>query len=398
MKDVMLSAKSPLLVGSGRPFGTTDEAPTLAFPLPSTVAGALRGAWAHQEKWSFSVPAVIDKLRGTQVSGPLLGKRRDDDSVTLHVPRPADAVGFRFLGRGGAQVGRVTPVSGITGGMNGPSTLSPLGFTVDALNDGEPFEAVNLGAFWSMRTMARWLLDAPTQLPLDELDITGPLPIDTRTHVEIVPGRRTARDEHLFQTQGLDFGPAWDETTQRWSDEEAVLMAQIDASLEPALRTFGGRSRVVGVEPAPAGVWPTVCEPGLSGALGGKRWFKLHFLTPALFKHGWYPSWLSPQGEHLQGPWGGDGPRVRLVGAAGGAWQTVSRWDLNAKGRGTFHRAFPAGGVLWFKVLDEGLDIAARWFEHVSDDGAKDGFGLVVPGVWDGIKSLTANNDKKGLS
>ena len=109
--------------------------------------------------------------------------------------------------------------------------------------------------------------------------------------------------------------------------------------------------------------------------------------TPAIFKDGWKPGWLS---DDLVGTPPGANVRLWLVGASIRRWRAVSGWslaDLPGQPRGAkpVKRMVPAGGVYFFEKVDgQASALAERWLEAVSDDeqDRRDGFGLATWGVW----------------
>ncbi|MCY3709413.1 MAG: hypothetical protein OXG26_11000 [Caldilineaceae bacterium] len=113
--------------------------------------------------------------------------------------------------------------------------------------------------------------------------------------------------------------------------------------------------------------------------------FKLYFATPAIFKHGWLPSWLSDYTLPGAYPPENAAPiSLKLITAAVGKPVPVGGWDM-AKGEAKpTLRAVPAGSVYYFELLDrDRIDdlIDAFHYQNISDERADEGFGLALIGV-----------------
>lgn len=99
MTSYFIDPKAPLLFGDGRPFGATECAETLPFPLPSTVAGAMRTAYAEQRGMAFA--GSRETLLSLPIAGPLLASRslaNPQGDLEVYLPKPADAVYLQDTG------------------------------------------------------------------------------------------------------------------------------------------------------------------------------------------------------------------------------------------------------------------------------------------------------------
>ncbi len=113
--------------------------------------------------------------------------------------------------------------------------------------------------------------------------------------------------------------------------------------------------------------------------------FKLYFVTPAIFKQGWLPSWLDKNtfsGAYPIEP--AASIPLQLITAAVGKSVPVGGWDM-AKGQAKpTWRAVPAGSVYYFELLDrDRIDdlIAAFHYQNISDERTEEGFGLALMGI-----------------
>lgn len=82
------------------------------------------------------------------------------------------------------------------------------------------------------------------------------------------------------------------------------------------------------------------------------RFFKMYLITPAIFKNGWYPSWLkwSEKDNTYEGEW--QGLKLKLITAAIGKPLAIGGYDMYKKRPKPLFRAVPAGSVYYFHLED----------------------------------------------
>lgn len=386
MQTYLIRPQAPLVFRTGRPFGATGGGETLPFPLPGTLAGALRTAWAEQQPQRPDYPALRETLCAATIAGPLAAAITADGRVESLLPRPADAL---YLGSGeDMRVWRLQPQEIPPGcGCDLPAGLLPVLLDA-AAPKGKPSKGAP--AFWRAPVLAEWLAG---RLPQGAAATHGAasLPVDIRTHVALRPDTWASDAGRLFQSAGLDFGARHRETGG-WQAESYALLARSSLAIEPALRRLGGEGRLAHI--APADAWPQppagLFDAIVGSAAGGRPpRLRLVLASPALFAGGWRPGWLDGR---LEGsPPDCPGLRLRLRAAAVERWQAVSGWDM-AAGRGgkggqprAVRRLVPAGAVYWFDLLEgDAAALAALWLTPLADDpqDRRDGYGLALPGCW----------------
>jgi len=392
MSSYLIEPKAPLLFRDGRPFGASELAETLPFPLPSTVAGALRAAYG--ERCSLNFADVKDELLKLEAHGPLLaGLGIVGGEPSLYFPKPADAIYYKE--GEGLIAAHLVPGAVLPNEKEGtdlPEGLHPL-----FLNYESNEKPAKGAAFWTLANTAAWLANASdAPIPADTIGVDA-LPTEIRTHVGIDGNRLTNRDGAVFQTAGLDFGPRQNPKEERgWESQSFGLLARFrqPGSEETLLadgcfRTVGGEGRLASIKPCAA--WPEIPDT-LDKALANTRWLKLLFVTPALFDGGWRPAWLDGK-PPIDSPPGLAGLKLRLCAAALERWQPFSGWELRTPDgrRGGAARAVrrlvPAGSVYWFEVLEGDAETLRKlWLAPLSDrpQDRLDGFGLAIPGIWSG--------------
>lgn len=380
-----LLPKAPLVFRTGRPFGETGGGDTYPFPLPSTLAGALRTAWAEQQPGRFN---YRDEQRQAElltkpVHGPLLA-RIEGERLTALLPRPADAL-YLAADDGTVRAYRLAPqlVDGAGCDLPHPDLLPVL--LDEAAPAGKP--PSDLPVFWTADIMNRWLHGA--KLPPDPTQHgVGALPVEHRTHVALADDTFAADPGALFQSGGLDFAmrrkpQVGDLASRGWHDEEFALLVRTGFSVAPTLRRVGGEGRFARIEPATG--WPAL-PAKLAQTIADEKQKRLRLVlaTPALFKDGWRPGWINA--DTLEGsPPDHDDLRLRLRACACERWQALSGWDLVAHKPRAVRRLVPAGAVYWFEILQGDADAIARlWLAPLADrkQDRLDGFGLALPGLW----------------
>lgn len=395
IQDYLLSPLSPLVFRSGTAFGSTDAALTVDFPLPSTLAGALRAAARSAEPDDLEV-------ENQPVYGPLLiemnaaGHGRGD----LLLPTPADLVfaceQYRpFNLKAYPLVPHPPPT-----GAGWDEGLDPKLLHVDFVGgkDQLPADKPVVGpAYLRLSRYLEWLCgtaayDSTTgtlkwQSPLG----LSAIPRAVRDHVSIEPESQTADEGVLFRSQGLDLGPRFQEDPDIWCYYGLIM--QTPLRLPAGCVRVGGRARLAQLE-ALSGLWPH-CPRLLRDYLRRSRGLRLILATPAIFANGWLPGWLEQQDDGL---WSGrPDPALDLTltlrAVAVSGWQPVSMRDAMGT-RSPVRRMAPAGSVYWFSIAGDPAAAANLWLQPLSDSerDKNDGFGLVLPGVWNPPATADKNN------
>lgn len=357
MNTYLIEPKAPLVIRSGRPFDGQTGADEARFPSPSTLAGALRSAYAES-----AGKALCSELAQIPVAGPL--PVRLAETPELMVPKPEDALYFWNEDKTAVHLVRAAPDKLIEGeGCDLPGGLLPVQLT-------EPIKSKPASGprWWSISDLLAWRSSEPALLNFDRVKQNGwsPLPDEIRTHVGMNADTKAAESGKLFQTAGLDF---WTRNGQegRFPENRIAITGCIAGDIAPGLITLGGERRLSAIAPAPVGLWPALPSDFVANIqkVGG---LSLTMLTPALFDSGWRPR---------------DIPGLKLRAAALDRWQAHSGWDLVQQKPRAGRKLVPAGAVYWYQITGE-IDLASLWLAALSDDeqDRRDGFGLVLPQPW----------------
>lgn len=376
---VLLRPRDPLIARDARPFAADPgaRATTLPWPLPSTVAGALRTHIGSARGFTWG-PGDAARARLIGVHGPLLAARQADETGwTPYIHQPRDAV----LTGDPQQLAAHRLLPGTLRPGEGCDLPHPALHPLETTTDDKP---LTHAAFWSIDDVQAWLTaprggEPPTAwLPA--------LPRQTETHVSIDPKTGLNQTGALFATTGLVFGRL--HSAPAAQPQEYALLCQIADpdgwSAAPSVLPLGGERRLAQLEPGDA-AWPSPSNL-LRTALRASMRLRLLLVTPALFEGGWRPGWLDAD---LRGaPPGAPELRLRLVSAAIGRRTPVSGWDYQTRAPKPTRFAAPAGSVYFFEIdgdrplADDEID--RLWLTPLSDDAQdrRDGFGLALPGTW----------------
>lgn len=442
VRTLLLRPRDPLLLRDGRPFAADPgaRARTLEWPLPQTVAGALRSHIGGALDYDWGTEDGRRRARSILVHGPLpVARRAADVDWTVYVPAPRDALLYHPEGASDREARKVwclRPVAQLRGGAGCdlPEGLLPL-----QMNEGEDFKPAEDDPYWTLGAAADWLAQpvsdnlAWLDLPRDEWPTLAAPRRDTRVHVSINWETGTSAEGRLFSSESLAFADASvtprprDGTTRE--SPALALLCRVSGAREwdgaRAMLPLGGERRLAALDPvAPA--WPAP-DARVVKALtaNGNRRLRLQLVTPAIFGQGWLPDGHradhfrpvahrggtarrgtlpprhdSPPEDRALWPLEGllpdlqdVGPRLRLVGAIVGRRLPISGWSLTETGDGrrtpgakATRFAVPAGSVYFFKAdrpLTE-VDVRRLWLRSICgrQQDRLDGYGLVLPGVW----------------
>lgn len=385
---IVIRPRDPLFFRDGRPF-TADIcalAESLPWPFPSTIAGAIRTYIGSERNYSWT-PAEAESVLNISVHGPLALASMDGENWKSYFPAPADALCYRD-DNGAIHTIRLSPWDKLP---DGAGCNMPTGTDVTPLRVPSGEKPCGGMEWWSQDDMVKWLCGENIEFPQDTL---SRLPVETRTHVRILPETGTHETGKLFSTLSLCFNDV--SSTPAMGCNKYPLIAMMSrvfteltsSSFENTSLILGGERRFSHMEEASAyGGWPSLpCSLAL--ALHGQKRLKLHLVSPALFDYGWQPDWLATGA--IPGL-----PQVKvsqLVSAAVARRTPVSGWNMTTTSRhkktGPKAARFmvPMGSVYYLE-LEHALsaeDIEQLWLHPISDDeqDCRDGFGLAIPGVW----------------
>jgi len=372
-RTLLIEPLDPLIFRDGRPFTDGLPAATMPFPLPITIAGAIRTR--SGANLDFSDAEIIGSLLKIQQTGPFAAILNDGKWEPLFCA-PADAVPYGSEKR--IEYVPLRPAAhAAPGGCDLPEGVQPLfGARPEKALDEAP-------RFWRSSFFQKWLTNKTGTVTAAFREAGfEPLPEQRRTHVAIDPDSLAARKHMLFATSGLEF--AWrkekpksgEPVGERLDAFPVGLMSRIECPEDacwPAAAPLGGERRLALWRELPAAevAWPAA--PAIQGKKG--EIVRAILVTPGAFDLGWRPAWCGG----LRPP-GVPDLKLELVAAALARFQPASGWDLKARGPKATRFLVPAGSVFFFRVIDG--NPAKLWMRSICDreQDRRDGFGIVLLG------------------
>jgi len=373
-----IASLEPLVFGDGRPFGNEPGSTRVrgtTLPNPSTLAGALRTAYARANGMAFNDDSIA-KLLAMDVRGPVLAA----DGTPVFA-RPASSQTLKKSGVEGPVVVPMLPSGGI--GCNLPEGIRPLALppqVADGLDAGKdaPYELSKESgyAYLKLEDMAAWLTASAPEDGWQPAKVEVPA-MERRVHVGIEHSTKTSKQGMLFETEGACLDVKLLEGGKHKT--EYRVLASLGGEIGNGVMTLGGERRMALCRQA--GPEAFACPPAVAQALRKEPTrVCLVLATPAVFIGGWRPGWAD--GGAVPGV---EGLKLRLVSAACDRRGWVSGWDLYANAPKPVRWLAPAGSVYFFEVIegDPGV-LADAWLRPVSDQDQdrRDGFGLALWGIW----------------
>jgi len=242
----LIVPRDPPIFRDGKPFTATpgERSTSLAFPQPSTLAGAVRTRVGTDPATGDFVTARANELKQLASRGPLLVKLDKNGRIAeWFFPSPADALLIESRATGQVSRHRLVPLEIPEGASTNLKGLKPVG-PVTILKD-KP--AAHPPRYWSWKSVQEWL-EKPAGGPMPAgLGIHGP-ERENRTHVSIAPNTQTGIPGALFQTSGMEFihlERESEETPRLANTRSLALALETEAGMIEGLGFLGGERRTV---------------------------------------------------------------------------------------------------------------------------------------------------------
>ncbi len=359
----------------------------LDWPWPSSIRGALCTAVGRQqeaEKDSVHCKNMWQDLKDKIKPFRQLALRRELGEAWTRAhrmwPVPRDVVFLEDKKNNTEQckVIRLIPKERITGILsNDTDADSALWFP--QLETEESVKPLSPPRWWDEKTFVRWLAGEDVKAKVKAGKAVGPqIDKQARVHVVIDNQTQTAQDKGLYVTEIVETLQRDKEGSYEWAVGVEVEAPEVTA---PRLATLGSDRRPAFVEELPGKLF----EPpdNLLEQIAGSKRLRLILVTPAMFKEGWLPDGFKLEDKV------GSLPRVNgdviLRAALVGRPHNVSGWDMAERRPKGTDRMVPPGSVYFFEKADGQTftadEVQALWLANLGQR-ADDGFGLVVPGIW----------------
>ncbi len=351
----------------------------LEWPWPSTILGALRTAWGRAEEDRANVcfdPGDWLTRTAPIELGRMIALRRPHGApwATEHLtwPAPLDAVWFE----GEQEIQRLDPQQ---------PKLPTLGRDEDEAREAlwapsliRTEKPGKLPIWLSHADLVAWLTGQALRAPGQE---SLALARRLQVHVGI-------RGEELTADEGVLFSHDVVETLEPRAEWAIGVEVCLPGEALPAVATVGSDARPIRIESLPKALFDPP-EELLTAFHLGSVGLRMVVATPACFARGWLPDGLIEQGSQYRGQLADLG-EVVLRAAFIPRPIHISGWDMAAAAPKTTARMVGTGAVYFFERADgrpfKETDARALWLAAL---GARtnEGFGRVVPGVWNPTRS-----------
>lgn len=381
----LIEPRDPLIFRDGKPFTVSPgaRAQTLSFPMPATIAGAMRTHAGRKASGDFDVHRISELMRNW-VRGPLLVELDKENNIRDWLfPAPSDALLLKHDSDDKNRAHIVpltvvgTPSDALSNLPDDLALVAPIEYANQKTHPKAP-------AFWRWEAYQAWLVEPKAQDA--HLDVHGhPGPgRETRTRLGVNPDTYTAKDGALFVTSGLEFVHAPQEKEISYPKLDRVqtfgLVVETDALLQDGLDFLGRERRVAHWKSLPSQI--PKCPAEVRRKIAKSKYCRLILATPAVFNQGYLPDTRK---------FSRSGVAVTVQALVNSRYQVVSGWDYEKNRPKPTRRLAPAGSVYFLKLdgSEDAIDhfIDEVWLQAVSDDeqARRDGFGLALLGVWDGV-------------
>lgn len=377
----LIEPRDGLAFRDGRPNDGRSQSRCLPFPMPQTVAGAVRTRIGLRVDGSFGL--TTDEAKSIVLEGPFLA-RIGSGTPELLLPAPGDALWFEDPDSKAKEILRLVPLekdSVFRGGHVPHEDWNHMwAVGLPESRDGKPPKGTP--AFWQWPHLEAWLLGKIPK-PSDVLHGEKPLEQDRRMHVAIDPATGTYVEGALFGVSSLVFRSRVEGDGLGKIQELALAFRCGHPSLTEGLGFLGGKNQLAVYRKTDEAIWPTCPGALLTKVQKGTdpARIRLMLATPGVFRAGWRPARLLESGAPL-------GIRIELKAAKVDRPLTLSGWDYEKQQTKRTRRAVPAGAVYWLELHGEGSARAQwlldHWMKPVSDEDqdCRDGCGLALMGVW----------------
>jgi CRISPR-associated protein Cmr3 len=232
--------------------------------------------------------------------------------------------------------------------------------------------------WWRHADLVGWLVGQPVRASIEQ---ALKLPRRFQVHVGI-------RDEELTADEGVLFSHDVVETLEPHAEWAIGVEVSFPDDAPPTIATIGADARPVRIEPLSEALFDPP-EKLLAAFRKGSAGLRLLVVTPACFERGWAPDGLMQEGGEYRGDLAGLG-EVVLRAAFVPRPLHVSGWDLAAGAPKTTARMVAPGAVYFLERTDGRpfgeAEARALWLAALGTR-TEEGFGQVVPGVWDPARS-----------
>ncbi len=363
-----------LMFRDGRPFAGGDDffARGTFPPSPATIYGALRSHvlstnWSEFNEFGKAEGQIPDNIKKEIGTPNKLGAlslsqftlaKRNSNCIEQFYTMPKDVV--KEKGTDEDKIFTLAPTN-----ITGSKTITdlPAGLYNVWHRSEKPMESVSgflsskgMGEYLSGESPTVW--DAPDKLYKSE----------ERT------GIRKSRETRSVKTSGL-----YSVEYFRLNKNTGFAVEVENTELLPSsgILRLGGDSRSARYSTE---AWQDIPIDTIKTKVAGNKLFKLVLTTPAIFKQGWLPGWITA--DTMQGQI--NGIKVKLISACVGKPIGIGGYDFVKNMPKDMKKAVPAGSVYYFVLVGDVNSLFKNvWLKSISDEKSQEGFGITLIGGFD---------------
>lgn len=348
----------------------------LEWPWPSTILGAVRSAWGRGEEARSGAIFGPDEWRTRTASievARTLALRRPHGAAweAEHRvwPVPRDALWLE----GRNEVYRLEPLEPLAPTLGRDDDEAREALWRPRLPEaGKPLAPPR---WWSSEDFSGWL--AGHSVPVRCRGATLAMARRVQVHVGIRPDELTADEGVLFSHDVIETLDPYAE----WAIGAEVVLPAGDPF---SVATLGSDARIARVESLSADLFEAPSRL-LEAFRAPSQGLRVVAVTPLCFKRGWLPDGFVANGKEYHGRLPGLDAELMMRAAFVPRPIHVSGWDMAAAVPKPTSRLVAPGAVYFFERVDGKpfgeADARSLWLAAL---GARteEGFGRVVPGVW----------------
>ena len=353
---VVFKALDTLVFRDGKPFGNGGDtwADSLMFPTPTTLYGALRGAYFSQNPDQLpKANTPEDPTKDLCIKGIYFCNLKEGGYL---FPIPRDLV--KTEQDSGEKITLLNLIPNV-------ATSNPLPYIFTVFDECDKVE--NVEGFMGEWSFGDYINADISTLSPQNLYLYGNfVSIEPKIGIALDRGRRTAQEERLYRL-----------AQYRYNGLGIVVDFEGIEIADYGVLKLGGEAKGARYEKFEGSF-------EAAGSLDGDM-FKVVLLTPAIFSQGWIPDFVDPytmEGKDIQ---------VRLVAAAIGRAQYIGGWDMQKKFPKPMKKAVPPGSVYFFELIDkvDAKNILDRFSLRsiVADTSLqKEGYGICTVAKAQGVR------------
>lgn len=368
--------------GRGWNTSTSGRGHGIDWPLPSTLLGALRALWGHgeEERTSATFTREIWRERTKDIQlGKTIALRKKYNSgwkeEDVIWPVPSDALWLKDAETNEENLHRLNPERQMTPtlGRDDKDAREKL-WRPNLPEKKKPLPAPR---WWKHKDFISWL--AGKAVSANEKRFVPARRV--QIHVKMNPETQTAEEGALFSHDVI-------ETLDHDSEWAFGVEVDLPSEISSRVAALGSGARLMHVESLSTKLFDPPAD--LLNAFDQQpQGIRIMTVSPTCFKQGWLPDGLEERDGEYHGKLEGLDYEIILRAALMPRPLHVFGWDMVKNEPKSISRMVPPGSVYFFERADgkpfNKADAKALWL-YALGERTNEGFGRIVPGIWNQIR------------